>query len=117
MVGDANEGRLRREERRVALSDEAGSLDSFTGTLVVGDVLRLFGADVSIERERERFNRLAFPNAASQSLFQSCKHCRKLGSFRRDLRLQLPMLINSLASTGAFDFGLVYEVIESETYD
>lgn len=50
LVGDANDRRFSREERRVALSDEEGSLDSlFTRTLVVGDVLRRFGADVSIE--------------------------------------------------------------------
>lgn len=50
LVGDANEGRFSREERRVALSDDEGSLDSlFTDTLVVGDVLRRFGADASIE--------------------------------------------------------------------
>jgi|GraSoiStandDraft_24_1057298.scaffolds.fasta_scaffold2630664_2 hypothetical protein len=48
LVGDANDGRFNLVERRVALSDDAGSLDSFTGTLVVGDVLRRLGADVSI---------------------------------------------------------------------
>ncbi len=51
LVGDANDGRLSREERRVALSDEAGSLDSFTATLVVGEVLRRLGADASIQRD------------------------------------------------------------------
>ncbi|KAK5633290.1 hypothetical protein RRF57_009003 [Xylaria bambusicola] len=47
LVGDAKDGRFNREDRRVALSEE-GSLDSFTGTLVVGDVLRRLGADASI---------------------------------------------------------------------
>jgi hypothetical protein len=45
LVGDANDVRLGREERRVTLLDEAGSS---IRTLVVGDVLRRLGADVSI---------------------------------------------------------------------
>lgn len=50
LVGEANDGRFSREERRVVLSDEEGSSgSSFTDTLVVGDVLRRFAADVSIE--------------------------------------------------------------------
>lgn len=50
LVGDANEGRFSRDERRVALSIEEGSLVWSTGTLVVGEVLRRLGADDSIGR-------------------------------------------------------------------
>lgn len=51
-VGDANDGLLSREDRRVALSDEAGSLELSIGTLVVGEVLRRLGADVSMANAR-----------------------------------------------------------------
>jgi hypothetical protein len=51
-VGDANEGLLSRKDRRVALSDEGGSLELSIGTLVFGEVLRRLGADASMSNAR-----------------------------------------------------------------